>query len=258
MRDIFADIFVDKAANPMEAARRSMRPQLRRRFYARSHVGEGQEGFAVLLDGKPVRTPARRAVAAPARALAEAIAAEWEAQREVIDPAQMPLTRLANSIIDGVADAPGPVSAAIAKYLASDLVCYRAQGPEALLARQAQHWNPVLDWAHEALGARFVLGEGVAHVLQPESAIANAAIAIPQDAWRLGALHSIATLTGSALIALALLRGRLSVDEAWAAAQVDEDWQMEQWGRDELALERRDFRSKEMQAAAKVLALLSA
>ena len=258
MRDIFADIFAEEAVNPVEAARRGLRPQLRKRFYARSQVGEGPEGFAVLLDNKPVRTPARRALAAPVRALAEAIAAEWEAQREFVDPAQMPLTRLANSIIDGVADARAPVSAEIAKFLASDLVFYRALEPEGLRTRQEQYWNPVVDWAHEALGARFVLAAGVVHVQQPEAAIASAAKAIPQDAWRLGALHCVTTLTGSALIALAHLSGRLSIDEAWAAAHVDEDFQMEQWGRDYFALERREFRYRDMQAAAKVLALLSA
>ena len=258
MRDIFEDLYKRQPLDPMEAARRTMRSPLRRRFYACSQAVEGADGFAVQLDGKPVRTPARRALATPVRALAEAIAAEWEGQREVIDPAQMPLTRLANSIIDGVADAPAMVDAEIAKFLASDLVFYRAQGSAALLARQAQHWDPVLDWAHEVFGARFVLAEGVVHVPQPESAIANVTKAIPQDAWRLGALHAVTTLTGSALIALALRHGRLSAEDAWAAAHVDEDWQMEQWGRDELALERREFRYKEMQAAAKVLALLSA
>jgi chaperone required for assembly of F1-ATPase len=260
MRDIFADLFAQEAVNPVEAARRGLQPQLRQRFYARSQIGEGPEGFAILLDGKPVRTPARRTLAAPARALAEAIAAEWEAQSDVIEPAKMPLTRLANSIIDGVADAPKAVADEIAKFLASDLVFYRAHGPAGLLARQVQHWNPVLEWAHEALGARFVLAEGVVHVQQSQAALASATRAIPQDQpndiWRLGALHSVTTLMGSALIALALLRGRLSVDEAWAAAHVDEDFQMEQWGRDHFALERRDFRFQEMQAAAKVLALL--
>ena len=254
MRDIFSEIFAEEAVNPVEVARRSLRPQLPRRFYARSHVGEGPEGFSALLDDKPVRTPARRMLAAPVRALAEAIAAEWEAQREVIDPALMPLTRLANSIIDGVADAPAPAAALIAKYLGTDLICYRAPGPEGLRARQELHWSPVLDWARADLDARFILGEGVMHVRQPDAAIANAAKAIPHDAWRLGALSSITTLTGSGLLALALLHGRLSIDEAWSAAHVDEDWQMEQWGRDEVALARRAFRLKEMQAAASVLA----
>ena len=257
MRDIFADIFAEEAANPVEAARQSLRASLRKRFYARSQIGEAREGFAVLLDGKPVRTPARRTLAAPVRALAEAIAAEWEAQHDVIDPGKMALTRLANSIIDGVADAPKAVADEIAKFLASDLIFYRAHGPEGLLARQARHWDPVFAWAQETLGARFVLAEGVVHVQQPQAALASATRAIPQqDAWRLGALHSVTTLTGSALIALALLYGRLSVDEAWAAAHVDEDFQMEQWGRDHFALERREFRFQEMQAAAKVFALL--
>lgn len=254
MRDIFADIFTEMPANPVEAARRGLGRQLPRRFYERSQIGEGAEGISVLLDGKPVRTPARRPLAAPARALAEAMAEEWEAQREVIDPGLMPLTRLANSIIDGVADAPAPVAAHIAEYLGTDLICYRAAQPEGLRARQEKFWNSVLAWAGAELDAHFILGEGVVHVKQPQSAIANASKAIPNEAWQLGALHSITTLTGSGLLALALLHRRLSADEMWAAAHVDEDWQMEQWGRDDAALARRAFRLKEMQAAAQVLA----
>lgn len=259
MRDIFADIFAQQqAANPMEAARRAMRPQLRRRFYARSQVGEHQDGYAVLLDGKPVRTPARRPLVAPVRALAQTLADEWEAQRETIDPAKMPLTRLANSIIDGVSMQGEAVRAEIAKYLSADLILYRAASPETLRARQERHWNPVLDWARTALGARFVLTEGVVHTAQPEAAIAAACAAIPQDPWRLGALHAATTLTGSALIALALSQRAMSLEEAWRAAHVDEDFQMEQWGRDQLALQHRAFRFAEMEAAARVLALLSA
>jgi chaperone required for assembly of F1-ATPase len=258
MRDIFSEIFADEPPDPMTAARRGMRPQLRQRFYQRAQIGEGAEDFPVLLDGKPVRTPARRALAAPSLALAEALAAEWEAQREVVDPAAMPLTRLANSIIDGVADARAATKAEIAKYLASDLLFYRAEDPERLRARQAQHWDPVLDWARDAFGARFVLGQGVVHVTQPQAALAVVVAAIPDDAWRIGALHSITTITGSALIALAVSDGTLSMADAWAAAHVDEDFQMEQWGRDALALERREFRRAEFDAAAKVLALLSA
>ncbi len=168
----------------------------------------------------------------------------------------MPLTRLANAIIDGVADRPGPVADEVEKYLASDLVCYRASSPRGLTERQARHWDPILDWARDTLGARLSLGEGVVHVTQPEPALAAARAAIPNDPWRLGAVHTVTTLTGSALIALALARGRLTADEAWAAAHVDEDWNMEQWGRDELALERRAFRFAELQAAALVLSSL--
>jgi chaperone required for assembly of F1-ATPase len=256
MRDVFEDTFAGEPSDPTEAARRSIRPRFRRRFYERASAGEGEEGFRLLLDGKGALTPARNILAAPNRALGEALAAEWEAQREAIDPAQMPLTRLANSIIDGVAAAPGPVRGEIEKYLASDLLFYRAESPEGLVRRQADHWDPVLAWARQAFGARFILSQGVMHVAQPDRSVAAAAAAIPHDAWRLGALHSVTTLTGSALLALALAAGRLSAQAAWAAAHVDEDWNMDFWGRDELAMQRRDFRWAEMQAAARVLSAL--
>ncbi len=257
MRDLFEDIFAKQPLDPTEAARRAMRPQLRRRFYERVEVEDGVEAgageFRVALDGRPVKTPARRTLAAPTRALAQKLAAEWEAQRDVVDPAKMPLTRLANSIIDGVADVPSAVAAEVEKYLASDLVFYRAESPEGLVARQAEAWDPVLAFAREALDARFAVGEGMAFVAQPAAALAAAGTAIPHDPWPLGALHAVTTLTGSALIAIALARGALSLDQAWAAAHVDEDWNMDFWGRDELALERRAFRFAEMQAAATVL-----
>ncbi len=239
-----------------------MRPRLRARFYRDVAVSETPDGFAILLDGRPVRTPARKVLAAPSRRLAEAIAAEWDAQRETIDPAQMPLTRLANAIIDGVAATPGPVADEVEKFLGSDLLFYRAEGPEGLVARQARHWDPVLDWAREMLGARFVLTQGVIHARQPDAAIKAAAQAIPREMssareiWRLGALNAVTSLTGSALLALALAAGRLTEDAAWGAAHVDEDWNMQTWGRDEIALTRRAARFAEMQAAALVLAEL--
>jgi len=242
--------------SPVDAARRDTRPALRRRFYDRASVAAIAHDYAVELDGKPVHTPACRRLAAPTRPLAEAIAAEWEAQREAIDPGKMPLTRLANAIIDGVADKPAPVAAEIEKYLASDLLFYRADAPRGLVERQATRWDPILTWARQTLGAEFRLGEGVVHVAQAEAALAAACAAIPGDPWRLGAVHVATTLTGSALIALALLRGRLSADAAWQAAHVDEDWNMEQWGRDELAMARRAFRFAEFKAAALILGSL--
>ena len=257
MRDIFDDILKNQPLDPTEAARRNMRPQLRRRFYNAVSVEPREGGYAVLLDGRPVKTPARRTLAAPTQALARALADEWEAQRDVVDPAAMPLTRLANSIIDGVADKPGAVKAEVAKFLGSDLVCYRAGSPDGLVERQTQHWNPLIAFARDTLGARFVLGEGVMFVIQPDAAIAAAARAIPDEPWKLGAVSAITTLTGSALIALAMAARELSMEDAWAAAHVDEDWNMHQWGSDEQALERRAAREAEMQAAAKVLALLS-
>lgn len=257
MRDIFTDIFENQPADPMVSARRGARPQLRKRFYREATAGEGN-GFPVLLDGKPVMTPARRALAAPARELAQALAAEWNAQDESIDPASMPLTRLANAVIDAVADSPGEVAAEIRKYLGTDLLCYRADAPQGLVERQAKAFDPVLAWAAGALGARFVLGQGIMHVAQPDHAIAAAAKAIPADIWRLGAVASIATLTGSGLLALALAHGQIDADAAWTAAHVDEDWQMEKWGRDEATLERRSYRHKEFEAAVRVLSLVPA
>ncbi len=254
MREIFDELYDNQTADPMEAARRAMRPPLRKRFYERAAAGEGgAEGVPVTLDDKPVRTPLRRLLAAPTPTLAEAIAAEWNAQEKEIDPGRMPLTRLANAVIDAVADAPGPVAAEVEKYLGSDLVCYRADTPARLIEMQAQAWDPVLAWAHEALGARFVQVEGVIHAAQPVEAIAAARGAIPAEPWRLGAVSSITTLTGSALLALALLHGRLDAEAAWAAAHVDEDWQMAQWGRDDVALERRAYRQAELEAAVRVL-----
>ena len=258
MRDIFEEIFAKDPLDSMEAARRAMRPALRSRFYEKATVAEGPAPFAILLDGKPIRTPARRPLAAPSPALAEALAAEWNAQQDVVDPIAMPLTRLANSIIDGVEQMPLPVAQEIAQYLGSDLLFYRAEGPQGLVERQTRQWDPILTWARDVLGARFVLAAGVMFVDQPPEAIAAAEAAIPTDPWRLGAVSSITSLTGSALLAFAMLRGRLSVEEAWAAAHVDEDWNMEFWGRDQRALERRTYRYAEMLAAADVLRLAPA
>ena len=251
MRELFENTPPD---DPIEATRRSMRTALPRRFYETVTAVAEAGGYAVRLDNKPVRTPARRVLAAPTPALAEAIAAEWQAQKDVIDPAKMPLTRLANAIIDGVVDAPLPVAEEIGKYLASDLLFYRATSPQGLVERQARHWDPILDWARQVLGADFILGEGVVYVAQPEAALAAARAAIPEEPWRLGAVHSITTLSGSALIALAMARGALTPDAAWQAAHVDEDWNMAQWGRDEMAMARREFRFAEFLAAATVLA----
>jgi len=166
----------------------------------------------------------------------------------------MPMTRLANTIIDGVAAAPDAVAGEIAKYLGSDLVCYRAATPQGLVARQSLHWDPILAWARAALGAGFATVHGIVHAVQPDDAVARARAAIPRDPWRLGAVHAVTTLTGSALIALALAKGDIAPDAAWAAAHVDEDWNMEFWGRDELGLQRRAYRLAEMTAAAQVLA----
>jgi chaperone required for assembly of F1-ATPase len=256
LRDIFNDLFANERPDPVEAARRAMRPPLPRRFYRQAGIEEAEGGFRVMLDGRPVRTPARGFLIAPSRALAQALASEWDAQGETINPLTMPLTRLANTIVDGVVASPAAVADDMEKYLGCDLLFYRAEGPPQLVDRQAHRWDPVLAWAREVLGARFILAQGVVHAVQPESAAAAARAAIPVDPWRLGALHAVTTLTGSALLALALMRGRLTADEAWEAAHVDEDWNMEQWGRDEIALKRRAARRGELDAAAKIFAMV--
>ena len=255
MRDLFE---TPPSDDPTEAARRGARPVLRRRFYTQATTTPAVDGHAVQLDGRAVHTPARHELKAPSLALAQAIAAEWQDQEDVIDPARMPLTRLANTIIDGVATAPLPVAAEVGKYLTSDLLFYRTSAPAALAERQARHWDPILAWAREALGADFKTVEGVVHVAQPDSALAVARAVIPDDPWRLGAVHTVTTLTGSALLALAIARGAVSADAAWEAAHVDEDWNMAQWGRDTIALQRRAFRFAEFKAAAVVLDALTA
>ena len=230
-----------------------MRPPLRRRFYERARVNESDGAFCVVLDRCVVNTPGGRSLASPWRAVAEALAIEWDSQQDIIDPLKMPLTRLANSIIDGVTQSPSEVTAEVEKYLASDLVCYRADNPQGLVERQAAAWDPVLNWASSSLGARFFLGTGMRHVDQPREALCAARAAIPADPWRLGAVHSMTTLTGSALIALAVAQAALSLNQAWSAAHVDEDWNLELWGRDEIALKHRALRFAEFEAAGRVL-----
>ena len=242
---------------PGEAAQQAGRPASARRFYQAVTFGANEGGYAVQLDGKPVRTPGRRTLALPAPELARAVAEEWSAQGEHIEPAKMPLTRLANTIIDGVAASRSEVAAELRKYLASDLLFYCAEAPAALRGREVQHWDPILAWARQALGADFQVVTGVTHVAQPEAALQAAGAALPADEWRLGALHAATTLSGSLLIALALMRGVISAEAAWQAAHVDEDWNMERWGRDEIALQRRVFRFAEFQAAALVLRVLA-
>ncbi len=249
------DRFVsDEPSAPVAGAPRPARRELPRRFYEAAAITPVGDGFGLTLDGKQAKTPGRNPLVVADRAVAQALAAEWERQGERIDPATMPLTRIVHSAIDRVAGEMEPVKAEIVKYAGSDLVCYRGEGPESLVAAQEAAWGPVLAWAREALGARFVLAEGIIAVEQPAESLKAVASALgPLDPLRLAAVHVVTALTGSALIALAVLKGALGPEEAWAAAHVDEDWQMERWGRDEAALSRRAARWQEMQAAALIL-----
>ena len=257
MRELFDEASGKSPLDPEEAVRRTTRRPRRQRFYAHAGVVEAPGGFAITLDGKPVRTPSGRPLVAPHREIADAISAEWDAQQETIDPRTMPLGRLANSVIDAVVDRVEAVTDDVAKYFGSDLLFYRAGHPEALVAREAAHWDPIVFWAADVLGAHFILAEGIMHVRQPDSAIAAARAALPTDPWSIAALHVVTTLTGSALLALALMRGVIDQGQAWAAAHVDEDWNIERWGEDEEVAARRAARLVDFRAAASVLKSLN-
>jgi chaperone required for assembly of F1-ATPase len=234
---------------------------LQRRVYKTVSVASAgaDAAFALMLDGKPARTPGKERLAVPSRGIAEALAAEWQAQADRVDPATMPLTRLVNTVIDGVRGREAEVRDDIVKYAGSDLVCYRAQAPEQLVRRQAAHWDPVLAWARQSLSVSFATGVGLMPVRQPEAATAAVARSLAKfDVFALGALHVMTTLMGSALLALAHAGGGIGREAAWAAAHVDEDFQISQWGEDGEAAARRNRRWQEMQAASCLLDLLRA
>ncbi len=245
---------LDKAAAgaPREAT-------LSKRFYKSVAVADEGGGFALLLDGKPVRTPGKAPLVLPTRALAEAVAEEWRAQGERIDPANMPLTKLANSAIDGVSGREQAVIDDIMAYAGSDLLCYRADGPRGLIEAQREGWDPVLAWAKSALGAPLKLAEGIVHVAQPQASLDRFKDRLMgRDPFSLAALHVMTALSGSALLALAVAEARMTPEEAWQAAHVDEDWQIGQWGEDAEAAARRAARWRDFAAAARLFSLLEA
>ena len=248
MRDLFD--LPQHGEDPVEKARAHARRDLPKRFYKEAATISEGDGHAVVLDGRPIRTPAGSKLVVPHEAIAEAIAAEWAAQETVIDPGKMPLTRLTNSALDAVAREADTVRGEIARYAGDDLLIYRAGNPQELVERQNTLWNPVIAWAEQGYSGRFTLAEGVMHVDQNEALLTAIRDSLaPVDALPLAALHVVTTLTGSALLALSLWHGALSGADAWHAAHVDEDWNMELWGRDEEALERRQKRAAEFDAA---------
>lgn len=228
---------------------------LPKRFYKTVATEDLDGAFTLTLDGRPARTPLKRPLAVPNRDLANGLVAEWLAQGSVIDPATMPITRLVTTAIDAVAGREPVVRDEIVRYAGTDLICYRAEAPDGLVGRQTLTWDPVTTWAQRTFGATFVVTQGLTHVAQPEPTTAQMAAAVaPFSALSLAALHTLTTLTGSALLALAVAHGQLSYEAAWQAAHIDEDWQIEQWGSDAEAEARRAFRHREGSAAARVLA----
>ncbi|MEM1307434.1 MAG: ATP12 family protein [Pseudomonadota bacterium] len=230
-------------------------PERPKKFYTSATIepvdaSDGAGGFAVRLDGRPVKTPARRALVLPTETLAAAVAGEWDAQVDVIDPQLMPLTRLANTTLDGVTANAARVRDEVVQYAASDLVCYRADSPSGLVAQQIARWDPILTWAAERHGAVFAKADGIMPVTQSDAALEAVRAAVADvPPFPLAGLHVVMTLSGSALLALALRDGAVDADGAWGAAHVDEDWQISQWGEDAEAAARRAARRREFDAA---------
>jgi len=233
-----------------------MNVRLPERFYKKVSVAPQENGFAVLLDGSKVMTPARRTLTLPTEALANLVAGEFQLQKEVIDPALMPITRLANTVVDGIADDPQPVLEDILRFVATDMLFYRAESPRELAARQNEQWDPLLDWVERETGARFVTGEGVVHIEQPSEAVMAVSLYLRKftSPFALAALHAMTTLTGSALIALGMAAGEIDIAKGWQMAHLDEDWTAGHWGEDAEARARRNCRENEIYAAAAVLA----
>ena len=230
-----------------------------KRFWSEVRVEAGAGGFAIRLDRRPLRTPAKAPCLLPTRALARAVAAEWEAVEGGVNPAEMPLTRAANSAIDRVMPEREAVAAMVAAYGEADLICYRAPHPHALARRQGEAWDPLLAWADEALGAPLVAVEGVVHVAQSPESLARLGAAVRvHGPWELTALHDLVSISGSLVLGLAVSHGRLDAATAWPLSRIDEDWQIEEWGEDDEAAALAGRRRADFVNAARLLELVRA
>ena len=230
-----------------------------KRFWKTAEAVQGNGGWGVELDGRPIKTPARVTLEVPTEALADAIAEEWAAVEDNIDPRAMPLTGLANAAIDRIAPAKEAFAAGIAKYAEADLACYRAEGPTALVERQTCGWDPLLAWARRRYDVDFVTTEGIIHVPQPAATVERLAHEVATlDPFRLAGLSSLVTLGGSLLAGFSVLEGAKPAEDAWAAVSIDDSWQLEQWGADAEAEAALDARRRDFIAAAEFLRLLDA
>ena len=211
----------------------------------------------IALDGKPVRTPGRALLQLPTRALADAVADEWRAVDDAIDPRAMPLTGLVNAAIDRIAPDPATFAGGLAAYAESDLLCYRADSPAELIARQAAAWDPLLDWARENYGVTFVVTTGIIHRPQPPETLARLGAAVAAySPFALAALSPVVTISGSLVAALALAERAADPEAVWLASELDADWQAEQWGEDDLAIPARQARRRDYEAGVRLLELL--
>jgi chaperone required for assembly of F1-ATPase len=261
MRDVFYPPHVPTESDPIKRSQNAMvRHALPKRFYKDVTVVAENGRFAIKLDGRGAKTPGRKVLDLPSRAAAKLIAAEWEAQKEVVDPHAMPVTRIVNTALDSVFDQMVAVAADIAAYAASDLVCYRAEQPDGLVSMQAQHWDPVLQWSAETLKAPFICANGIVYVGQDERSlqVIGAVVGTITDPIALSCLHVMTTMSGSCLISLMTASGALAAHRALAASNVDEDWTTKLWGQDEEAAIRSSIRKSEFEAAAALYAAVTA
>ncbi|GGA55172.1 ATPase [Nitratireductor aestuarii] len=258
MRDLLNDLEQGQKPDPIRQAQEKMRRPLPKRFYKDVFV-VGEEGaYKVKLDERAVRTPGGAELVVPTEGAAQLVAGEYAAQGEHIDPMSMPVTRLVNTAIDGVATDPQVVLEDVLRYASSDLIFYRADSPERLVQNQRDAWDPVLEWMETTIGARFMLAEGVMHVQQPKETLAALGSYLVQrrETFRLSALHVMTTLMGSALLALGVESGFLEAEAGWNAAHVDENWNISQWGEDSEAAARMAARKRDMLAAVELLKVL--
>jgi chaperone required for assembly of F1-ATPase len=229
-----------------------------KRFYRDAGVTEMPDAFGVALDGKPVSTPAKRPLTVPTRALAVAIAEEWRAQGETIDPRRLPLTRLASIALDLVAPRREAVVAEVAKYAGTDLVCYRAEQPPELAERQRAAWQPLIDWATLRFDAPLAATASILPVAQPAASLRALETAVAAyDTHRLAALHLATAACGSLVVALALVEGRIDAEAAFAAAELDESYEIERWGEDAEQARRRAGLKEDIALAARFVSLLA-
>lgn len=234
-----------------------MTPKGIKRFYKAAAAAETAGGFAIHLDGKPVKTPCGRTLVIPGPALAEAVAREWAEQDTTVRPDRMPLTQLAATALDRVGPERATITAQLMNYAGTDLLCYRADFPPDLALRQQDQWQPLLDWAAAALGAPLAVTQGIIAIAQPDTALAALAAQLDQyDPWRLTAVQAACAAAGSLVLALAMAEARIDAAAAFALSQLDETYQIEQWGEDDEARARRTALARDIDAAARLLTLI--
>ena len=241
-----------------EPGKKNTKAKLPKRFYSTVSVAQHGDGFVIHLDERRVRTPAGQELCVPTQALAQTVAQEWERQKDVIDPTTMPITKLCNSALDGAVAKRDVVIESLANLANHDAVCYRAEQPTGLVALQGEAWDPIIDWARDTFGVRWVCAGGVMPVTQPPEAVEQVKEHLDHlNPFQLVAVHELGMLSDSVLLPLAYCDSAISFEDLWRAANLDEDWQREQWGEDEEAAARRRARTKDAEAADLLYSLVS-